>query len=138
MADEVNEGLKTLRGRLIADTAFAALSVPVFAADQVPQDQATPYVLIDPAAGADVNGSGTSRIMSSTSFLVRVVNKGSVDAAVRAADKAMDAALQSIAAVASGDYVFSARRETPYRRSYRDGANNLWSESGGFYRLFVA
>lgn len=144
MADEVNEAFAVIKARLFTSAALKATfgatssTFRCYAVDQVPQSPTFPYILMDFAAGTDFQGLGTIRIDSRPLMLVRVVNRGPVDATVRAADKEMDSILQTTVRSRSGDYVFSIRRESPYRFNYTDGANNKFSESGGRYRLLAA
>lgn len=137
MADEVNEGFRAIRTQLLANSTFAALSVPVYGPNQVPQGATGPYCLMDYAAGTDVDGLGTVRLMTEPLFLIRIVNKGPVTGAVRTADKAMDDVIQRTDAIVLGDYEFSARREKPHFHAYKDEANNQFVETGGFYRYYI-
>ena len=88
--------------------------------------------------GQDVPGVGLARLQTNPLILWRVVRKGQLNADVRNADVRMDTVLRNVTAGVSGGFVFSVRREAPYRRTYYDGANNLFTESGGLYRYYIS
>lgn len=144
MADEVNESFTVIRTLLAANAmlqaALGATSTAFrcYAADQVPGTPVFPYILIDYASGEDVQGLGGVRLLTKPLMLVRLVNKGPIDANLRSLDVSMDTVLQNISRQISGGYVVSCERARPYRHSYQDAANNKFNETGGFYRLHVS
>lgn len=144
MADEVSESFTVIRTLLAANlTLQAALGASAatfrcYAADQVPALPIFPYILVDYATGDDVQGLGGVRLLTKPLMLVRLVNRGPIDATLRSLDKAMDTVLQNISRQISNGYVISCERVRPHRLSYQDEANNKFNETGGMYRFHVS
>lgn len=143
---ELSEGYKAIKTRLSQSAALVAVvSTRIYRKNKVPSgagEPIFPYVLIDFAAGTNLDGAGTRRIAGSLLYLVRVVNKltpspVATGTQMQAAEKAIDDALQTTVRLQSGGYVVSIRQQAPYENVYRlDG--NTFEELGGFYRAFVA
>jgi hypothetical protein len=138
MADEVSEAFKISYQLLHADAQIEALVSDRIYQEFVPPNESGLYILGSFLTGADVPALGTVRLLSQPLILWRVVRKGQLNADVRALDVRMDAVLQGVSATVSGGYVFSVRRERPYRRTYFDEANNVITETGGQYRYHVS
>lgn len=141
MAEEISEAFNLSYGLLAADAQLQAVAGGA-TNPRIYQEAAPPYqglyILGSFMAGHDVVGMRGVRLMSEPLLLWRAVQKGQLTPALRTADARMDAVLTNVRARVSGGYSLSFVRERPYRRSYYDSANNLFSESGGYYRCYVS
>lgn len=136
---EVQQAKKWIYDSLVANTDITGVvSTRIFAgvADSF-QAPGFPYVLYQFIAGTDVDGLGTTRMLSKPLFQVIAVDSKSPDSNLRKVDKAIDNILQVAVYQLSGDFYFSARREQPVDRVFTDAAGRSYYSIGGLYRLYI-
>ena len=139
MALEHDEALRYSAGLLKATAALVAI-VPNVYESQVPQGS-TFHVLGDVMGGGDVQGVGGTVLLSNPLLLWRVVQKGQISDPQRNAAQLMHAALHGVRAVISNGWVITITRNlnpSTHRRVFYDGANNAWTETGGYYRYSIS
>lgn len=138
MADETTRADEWIRSVLVADTTVAGAVSGVFG-DLAPEGATFPYVLFQFQGGADVRGSGPTRIMVSGLWVVRAVAQQSTYLGVlqTVADR-VDVLMQATSGAAGSDgQVFSSVREQPFRMTeVLDGGEQV-RHLGGIYRLLV-
>jgi hypothetical protein len=135
---EIQECKKWIRTVLLANVDISNVVGTRIYADRAPGPLVFPFVLFNYLGGTDVQGLGTNRQQTQPLFQVRIVTDGAPDANARKADKRIDDVLQPTKNSASGDYLFSARREQPVDRAEFDReTNHYYHNLGGLYRVWI-
>ena len=132
----VQQAKKWIYDKLSANVDIAAaVGTNIFTS--TPNPRPTRYILYNFMGGSDIKAVGKNREATSALFQVRQVNQGTPDATARLVDKRLDDILQLTADDLSGDFYFSADRESPVDRPEYDAANVLYSNVGGLYRVWI-
>lgn len=144
MAEEVSEAFNFTYKALSEDATVQSL-VGIYIFQQaaprnvfqepLPQGM---YILGHYASGSDFNGNFGARLSSQAQFVWRVIRKGPLTPEQRQADSAMDAVLQNVRARALNGFQFSVVRERPYHMTSYDEGNQLYTETGGYYRYYIS
>lgn len=134
MANEIPRIEKWLYAALAGDSAIsAAIGARVFNAI-APQGTAFPFVIFNFQAGTDVQGNGTARVQSEAVFLVKVVSQGPPDATARTVADRIDEVVGKAVHAALDSYLFSGRRESPFR--FVEAVGDVrFHHVGGLYRI---
>lgn len=101
-----------------------------------PQGATYPFVVYSFHAGRDVQGLGTSRIITRPLYLIKVITKGSsTDNSRTAADRIDELIGKAVSQVKDG-YVFSARRvESISFQEEGETADVQYRHVGGLFRI---
>ncbi|MEK6281876.1 MAG: hypothetical protein AABN95_16100 [Acidobacteriota bacterium] len=103
-----------------------------------PASRTYPFVIFNFMGGNDINALGTSRLLSTPLFQVRVVCEGRPTATIRLVDKRISDVLGVAVYQLSGDWYFTARREQPLDRPELDAATGRqYHNLGGLFRLYI-
>ncbi len=121
---------------LMGDPALTAVVGSRVHITPAPQGTAFPHVVFNYQSGMDVQGCGTHRTMLRALYQVKVISKGSPDAAVRTAADRIDELVGKVAAATLNGYIFSGRRTTPIRFIETAG-DIVFHHIGGLYRVEV-
>jgi len=139
--DEVEQAKKWIYDSLSGNAEITAVVSTRIYSDYCPDPPASrvfPYVLYEYLGGNDVDGLGTSRILSEPLFQVRVVTEGRPTTATRRAAKRITDVLGVAVYQLSGDWYFTARREQPVNRPETDTATGKkYHNLGGLFRLYI-
>lgn len=126
--------------RLAGDATLANLvggtASPRIYSDVAPSDAATPYIVYQNQAAADVRGIGTVTIMVDALYLIRgVAPTDTYGAALAQIADRIQTLLHGVAGTAGTGRVLACLREAPFHLpETRDG--KLWRHLGGIYRLY--